>query len=226
MLRTAVAGPSLAPASARATQSLWENETAMPNTSTRRILLSDVKATPWKNGGGITREIATGGVGTGQDWGWRVSIADVERDGPFSIFPNTDRVIAVIDGAGMDLRDSEGIVTALEPFHTVGISGDDPLFGRLRRGPVRDLNVMTLRDRFAATLDIWHGPRAATLEVGKNDCVLVHSLNGSCAVRVGGETHQLAPAETLLRQGQDSLEIQLAADVRCAVIRIAPRMTN
>ncbi len=197
----------------------------MPSSSTRRILLSDVKATPWKNGGGITREIATGGAGPGQDWGWRVSIADVERDGPFSEFPKTDRVIAVIDGEGMDLRDPDGGVTALEPFQAVEISGDDPLFGRLRRGPVRDLNIMTLRDRFEATLDIWHGPRTATFELGKHDYVLVHSLNGSCAVRTGGETRQLAPAETLVHQGQDSLEIQLAADLRCAVIRIAPRTT-
>src|SRR3546814_2998707 len=78
----------------------------MPGSSTRRILTSDIQATPWKNGGGVTREIASGG-GTGSrpgpSWGWRVSLAEVAQDGPFSTFPETDRVIAVIDGAGMDL---------------------------------------------------------------------------------------------------------------------------
>ena len=60
----------------------------MPSASTRRVLLSDVKASPWKNGGGVTREIAKGAAaGPDDDWGWRISIAEVERDGPFSTFP-------------------------------------------------------------------------------------------------------------------------------------------
>ncbi len=197
----------------------------MPSSSTRRILPSDIKVTPWKNGGGVTREIATGAAPCpGRDWGWRFSIADVERDGPFSIFPETDRVIAVIDGGGMDLHRPDGLVTALEPFQAVRISGDDPLFGRLRGGPVRDLNIMTLRDHFDASLDIWQGPRAAALETGNLDCLLIHNLNGGCVLRAGGgETHVLAPAETLVHEGRDVFDIHLAEDARSAVIRIKRR---
>ncbi len=199
----------------------------MASASTRRILLSDITATPWKNGGGVTREIVRGvAPGPGRDWGWRFSIADVEQDGPFSIFPDTDRVIAVIDGDGMDLIDPDASITPLEPFLAVRISGDDALFGRLRTGPVRDLNIMTLRAHFEATLDFRQGPLVANLENGNLDCLLIHSLSGHCAVRAGdGETHELAPAETLVHKGEDVFEIRLAAEARAAVICIKCRVT-
>lgn len=96
----------------------------MPDTATRRIRLADIAATPWKNGGGVTREIATGRVSGGEPgWGWRVSLAEVAADGPFSLFPDTDRVIAVIDGKGMDLVRPDGTTLALEPFQPTRFAG-------------------------------------------------------------------------------------------------------
>ena len=109
----------------------------MNGAGTRRILLSETRPTPWKNGGGVTREIAVGAApGSDLGWGWRFSIAEVERDGPFSIFVGVDRIISVIAGEGMDLRHADGSLTPLEPFQPVRISGEELLFGRLRRGPV------------------------------------------------------------------------------------------
>src|SRR3546814_10104170 len=170
----------------------------MPGSSTRRILTSDIQAAPWKNGGGVTREIASGG-GTGSrpgpSWGWRVSLAEVAQDGPFSTFPETDRVIAVIDGAGMDLVAADGAVIALEPFQAVPFSGEDRLSGRLRFGPVRDLNVMVLRRHFAADMEIWRGPRGATLDTAAGGCLLVPRPPGRCASRAArGEPPALRPA--------------------------------
>jgi hypothetical protein len=200
----------------------------MPKTSTRRILVSDIAATPWKNGGGVTREIATGlSPGAGSGWGWRVSLAEVAQDGHFSIFPATDRVIAVIDGEGMDLISLDGATIALDPFQAVRLSGDDPLSGRLRHGPVRDLNVMVLREHFAVDMDLWQDPRSATSDVGSEDCLLIHGLAGRCAVQVdGGKPHDLMPDESLVHEGQGRFEIQLADDSRAAVIRIRRRQTK
>ena len=196
----------------------------MPSASTRRVLLSEVRVTPWKNGGGVTREIATGAaLGPGGNWGWRISIAEVEEDGPFSTFPGTDRVMAVIAGKGMDLHDPEGAVFALEPYHPVRISGDDRLHGRLRGGPVRNLNVMTARGQFQASLEIRQGPHSGTLECGGLDCLLIHSLEGTCPVRTGdGRAHDLAAAESLVHEGQGRLDLQLLEGTRAAVVSLRP----
>lgn len=197
----------------------------MAKLSTRRVLLSQVPPTPWKNGGGVTREIATGAsLRPGRAWGWRFSIAEVARDGPFSLFPETDRIVAVIDGAGMDLLGPDGGVTALEPFRAVRIAGEAVLSGRLRGGPVRDLNVMTARGQFTATLAFWRGPRRAAPEVGRDDCFLLHNLAGGCAVQSGdGESCQLAPEETLVHEGAGAFTIGLAEDAQAAVVRIVRR---
>lgn len=197
----------------------------MPNATTRRIQLADIEATPWKNGGGVTREIATGGLpgaaDPAEDWGWRVSLAEVAADGPFSIFPETDRVIAVIEGAGMDLLRPDGTILALDPFEPVGFAGEEPLHGRLRGGPVRDFNVMVRRGVFSAEMEIFHGQYGATLESGGDGCLLIHSLTGRCALRgTGGETPDLAPGETLVHEGPGRFELEIGKRERTAVIRI------
>src|SRR6185369_11614525 len=71
----------------------------------RLLTPSDYRPMPWKNGGGRTIEIAVHPVGATLDaFQWRVSIADIERDGPFSRFPGIDRTIVLLEGAGMHLR--------------------------------------------------------------------------------------------------------------------------
>ena len=70
----------------------------------RIIRASDCKTTPWKNGGGSTTEIAIGPAGASlEDFDWRISMARVASDGPFSDFPGIDRTLAVIKGSGLVL---------------------------------------------------------------------------------------------------------------------------
>ena len=197
----------------------------MLGTATRRIRLADIEATPWKNGGGVTREIATGGTPDGDSgWGWRVSLAEVAADGPFSLFPETDRVIAVIDGGGMDLLRPDGTILALEPFQPMRFAGEAPFEGRLRDGPVRDLNVMARRGLFAAEMEIREGPCSATVESGSYDSLLVHNLAGRCELRgTDGAAHDLEPGETLVHEGRGSFELEIGNGRRAAVIRVRPR---
>jgi environmental stress-induced protein Ves len=195
------------------------------NSATQRIRLADIEATPWKNGGGVTREIATGARPDGASgWGWRVSLAEVAADGPFSIFPETDRVIAVIDGKGMDLLRPDGTTLALEPFQPIRFAGEEPFDGRLRDGPVRDLNVMVQRELFSAEMEIHQGPHNTRLEGGSDDFLLVHNLAGRCTFSLnGGAAEDLALAETLVHEGAGHFEVQIAESGRAAVIRVSPR---
>src|SRR5512138_2495967 len=177
----------------------------MPNPSTRRILTSDIAATLWKNGGGVTRELATGG-GSGSEWGWRVSLAEVAQDGPFSAFPGVDRVIAVIEGAGMALLRPDGSAIALEPFRPVRFAGEEPLSGRLRAGPVRDLNVMVRRGVYAAEMEFLHGPCRAEWTTGIDGALVVLSLAGRPIVGVDDAPPlELLTGEILVQEGKSSI---------------------
>ncbi|WP_328867396.1 HutD/Ves family protein [Streptomyces sp. NBC_00304] len=112
---------------------------------------------PWKNGGGVTREIAAAPGPAGDGFDWRVSLADVTEDGPFSAFPGVDRTLTVVEGAGMDLMvDGEHHIVD-EPYWPHGFPGDVETGGRLLAGPVVNLNVMHRRDRVRAEVAVVRG---------------------------------------------------------------------
>lgn len=105
---------------------------------------------PWKNGGGETVEIAVSPDGAGlADFDWRVSMATVSTDGPFSVFPGIDRTLSILDGEGMMLfiegRAPERLTQASEPLP---FAADAPTSAKLIDGTITDLNVMTRRGRF------------------------------------------------------------------------------
>lgn len=115
----------------------------------QRFNRAQLDARPWKNGGGVTREIISRPHGAGLDaFAWRVSIADVAADGPFSVFDGVDRVIVLLEGKGVMLRaagDGRAIRRLDEPFVPFTFSGDDRITSSLLAGPSADFNVMTRR---------------------------------------------------------------------------------
>ena len=107
---------------------------------------------PWKNGGGVTREVARWPQ-DGDDFAWRISIADVAAGGPFSNFPGIDRVIIRIGEAPLVLA-VEGEMRNLERFVPFAFSGEAATSATLPHGATRDLNVMTRRDRITADVRV------------------------------------------------------------------------
>src|SRR5258707_14720415 len=70
-------------------------------TNHRVLSPSDYRRMPWKNGGGHTHEIAAHPEGAGMAaFAWRVSIAEIAQDGPFSSFPGVDRTLVLLAGNG------------------------------------------------------------------------------------------------------------------------------
>jgi uncharacterized protein len=108
----------------------------------------------WKNGGGVTHEIAKA-EHHGQ-WLWRLSLAEVGSDGPFSHFPGLARILTVIDGAGMVLETPGGDLAA-HPLQPVAFSGETPVVGRLVNGAIRDLNVIYDPILIRAEVQLWQG---------------------------------------------------------------------
>ncbi len=112
------------------------------------VTYGELHAAPWKNGGGVTRELASFPPGAGfDDFLWRVSIAEVGASGPFSSFPGIDRIIVLLDGAGMHLQFSDGCVHALtDKLTPYAFPGEAQLHAELV-SPSRDFNLMTRRGR-------------------------------------------------------------------------------
>ncbi|WP_326728173.1 HutD family protein [Streptomyces phaeochromogenes] len=121
---------------------------------------SEYRSMPWKNGGGVTREVASGAVQTplasaeiADGFDWRVSVADVDAGGPFSAFPGINRMITLVEGEGMVLT-VDGTPHPVGPLSPFAFSGDVATDCRLEAGAVRNMNVMTRRGRAAAQVRI------------------------------------------------------------------------
>ena len=119
----------------------------------RVLWAKDRVATPWKNGGGTTSEVVVFPPESGfDDFGWRVSIARVDRSGPFSVFAGIDRHLAMLEGRVV-LRISGREPVELSPeTPPISFPGDARAEADVVDGPAMDINVMTRREMFRATL--------------------------------------------------------------------------
>ncbi|MFF2662370.1 HutD family protein [Kitasatospora sp. NPDC058032] len=155
----------------------------MTNTTApvRFLRAAERPATAWRNGGGVTREVAgEPAAGGPDDFRWRVSLADVATAGPFSAFPGVDRVITVVEGPGMALTvdGTEHLVDA--PFRPFAFSGDAATNCRLLGGPLVDFNVMTRRGH--ATADLVLTERPGPIVVPADATVLLVCLSGTATL--------------------------------------------
>jgi uncharacterized protein len=105
-----------------------------------QIRLQDTPVSPWKNGGGTTQSLVC--WPNASDWVFRMSVARIDSDGPFSEFKGVDRWFAVLSGEGVVLQFPERRVEvgALDP--AVQFSGDLPCQCSLINGPTVDFNLM------------------------------------------------------------------------------------
>ncbi len=113
------------------------------------VSLDDVAPQPWRNGGGVTRELLT--WPNADDWILRLSVADIEKDGPFSAFPDVQRWIVALTGVGMEL--GEPFNVQLEPGLPVySFDGRFAPMCTLTAGPTTDLNLMIATKRASGWL--------------------------------------------------------------------------
>lgn len=158
----------------------------------RRFDVDTIAPTRWKNGAGLTREIAVWPPGAAMgEFDWRLSVAELQRDAPFSAFAGVDRCIVVLDGAGMQLVDDRGAqVQALQPLEPWAFEGERVLQAELPLGPCRDFNVMTRRGRWRAAVHVLRD----SAEVDAADATLLLAVRG----RWRCEGRALGPMQGLL----------------------------
>ena len=127
---------------------------------------TQVRPEPWANGGGRTRALLA--WPDARQWAVRISVADVEKAGPFSVFAGVDRWFAVIEGDGVRLRTAGQapvvVRAADEEMHA--FPGDDATDCALLGSATRGLNVMVRRGEARATIRrLRHGDLRSSAEL-------------------------------------------------------------
>jgi environmental stress-induced protein Ves len=175
---------------------------------------------PWRNGGGVTREVARCAAppGAAREFLWRVSIANVAAAGPFSSFAGYARSIAVIEGPGMILRDAAAGDVELRPYDVHRFDGSAAVEGLLPRGPVSDLNLIHDPRRCVARLAIVDRlpGRAAAPE-----WLVINLGDEGIDWRCGAHAGTLAHLDTLRIEATEN-EVEWRGVRRAALIEIAP----
>ncbi|MDY0955383.1 HutD family protein [Stenotrophomonas rhizophila] len=119
--------------------------------ATRVIPSFEYRRERWRNGLGWTREILR--VPDTDDWQVRLSIAEIEQDAAFSLFPGIERELVLLRGEGLRLRFADGAVqTLLPPHDRVRFAGEAEIHGELVDGLTHDFNLMWRRDALDAEL--------------------------------------------------------------------------
>jgi len=176
----------------------------------------------WKNGAGWTREIARWPE-TG-DWDWRLSIAEIEQDAPFSSFDGIERELVLLSGHGVRLRFDDGRCVQLEPPHgRLRFAGEDVVQGELVDGPTQDFNLMWRRAAIDAQL--WHrplvGPMVIFAEPGS--IWFLHLLAGQARFADQSRLPDLAAGDTaLFVAGQERLRHVIDGAGEALLIRLQP----
>ncbi|CAB3719112.1 Protein Ves [Paraburkholderia rhynchosiae] len=185
---------------------------------------AELVAAPWKNGGGITREVAAFPADAALDtFVWRVSVADVAQAGPFSPFVGIDRTLVLLSGAGMLLDEAQCDDTVkthalTRPLDIARFNGEAQIDARLVDGATRDFNLMVRRESAQGELEVWRAAQHEAQHEAQHaaehertlsaDVVLLYCAKGPLAVT-------LANAHAQWLQTGDALRIDTPNALPC-----------
>lgn len=159
------------------------------------------KQIPWKNGQGVTSELAISEGHSMADFTWRISVARVEKDGAFSDFSGLRRTLVLLEGRGLELCHDGKTLDRLErPLDFAGFDGGSRTVGTLISGPITDFNVMSRMGKMSAEVGVYADSTEVTLpsrELGFVYCALEDA-----EIRdTGGGVVSMLPSGHLLRGG-------------------------
>jgi environmental stress-induced protein Ves len=170
----------------------------------RRLPAAGRTPEPWKNGCGVTSEVAIFPPGAGfDDFDWRISMAEVAANGPFSAFPGIDRVLTVLDGAMTLAIEGMTDVALDERARPFAFPGDVVVSAVVKHGPVRDLNVMWRRDGVGAEVERRKLDGRSTL--APSDATVLFVQTGRIAVTASAAITTLESGDALLIDASDGV---------------------
>lgn len=187
----------------------------MASTTRPQILLArDRPAQPWRNGGGSTSEVAISpNTATTEDFDWRISIATVDQESQFSLYPGVNRWLMPLSLDGMTLR-IEGETTHLPGREAFAFGGEASVRAVNVTRRALDLNLMVHRGSARGSLLALVLLDDTAIAAAANEFVVVVVLEGTPSV----EETQLVELDAIaLEPGTDVL---LAGEAVIAIARI------
>ena len=142
--------------------------------------------TPWRNGGGVTVDIAV--VADKEGDVWRFGRTPIVAPGPFSDYSGFDRLQVLVACSGLVLQTPDGEIDVRQPFRPVRFAGETPIVTRLEAGPVEVVNL--IGDRAKVRLDMKVLDAGRTLRLGPGTHI-VYNPHGDSSLEVGGGRHVL-----------------------------------
>jgi environmental stress-induced protein Ves len=175
---------------------------------------------PWKNGGGVTVEIAVWPENASVDnFDWRVSAATVAEDGAFSVFSDIDRTLSVLEGEGVVLNIDGSNTRLTISSEPLSFAADAKTHAQLISGPITDLNVMTRRGRFSHVVtDIQVKGEYSTQVSTQN--LLLFCASGELEVQMQTSPYQLKSFDCLQLSAQQNTHLTVKGNGRLILITL------
>ena len=146
------------------------------------------RAMPWRNGRGSTREIAREPA-TGEQFAWRLSLADIEVDGDFSAYPGYRRALVLVAGNCLHLQFRGHGHCRLSPAKRgTRFEGGWKTYCALPDGRCTDLSLIVRTGSVGRPASIVRAPRVLRLEAIRRIELsgelydALHVLEGSVAI--------------------------------------------
>jgi environmental stress-induced protein Ves len=177
------------------------------------------RRSPWKNGGGVTLDIAGAsvpGVAPGAWDGviWRFGQTRIERPGPFSDLSGFDRLLAVVEGRGLVLHPvGAPPLDVRTRFHPVRFPGEWQIESELEDGPVAVVNLMADRRRAAIDLRFATGIAPLAFEPGT---LVLYAAAGASTVELSRDSIELAHADAVQVESDEPIAVRLRSGVIAA----------
>jgi hypothetical protein len=146
------------------------------------------RRTPWKNGGGVTVDIAE------HEDAWRFGRTPITMPGPFSDYSGFDRVQVLVAGRGLVLRTPDGEIDVRTTLRPVAFAGETPIVSRLEAGPVEVVNLIGNRARVRIDLQVLHAGAALGRSAGTH---IVYAAHGPAVLAIDRAVHRLATDHAL-----------------------------
>jgi environmental stress-induced protein Ves len=169
---------------------------------------ADRPAIAWKNGGGITHDVAVSPPGLAWDgFDWRISIAKIAAGGPFSRFPGIDRRLVVLDGkVALTVEGREAVM--LDPdSDPLDFPGEAAVDAALVGGPSMDMNVMTRRGRFVSRIS-----RRSAMKLTISASVTIIVAMGDLTVANRSGPQRMGALDALVIEGTMSGGVTIAPE--------------